>query len=224
MIFNFMKERKDEQVLARQPVKRQIGRAIELLRMDRNFRNYIIMQSTLVWAGAAIPFYAIYVQRELGGSKSFVAVYLAVVTITSLFGNLVLGKLSKSIGYRKILRICIIAGVIAAAGTLILTFVEKPLQIDPLTASYALIPVFIFVAIRKTALGIGSDSLLLEIAPPEERSLYIGFTNTFMGIILLSMGLSGVILEGFGFQALVVLTILMSGISLFYIFRIENNR
>jgi hypothetical protein len=66
------------------------------------------------------------------------------------------------------------------------------------------VPVFVLVGVRNSGTGISWNSLLLEIAPPAQRSLYVGFTNTLLGVVLLLTGLSGVIVETMGFLALFV--------------------
>jgi len=47
----------------------------------------------------------------------------------------------------------------------------------------------------------------LEIAPASERSLYIGFTNTMLGIATFIPVLGGTLLDWFGFRAVLILAL-----------------
>jgi MFS family permease len=220
-LFNFIREPIQEEVLPINPFFDQIKRSIQILKVDKNFLRFVLMQSSQIWSGAAIPFYAIFVQSELGGSKAFVGIYLGVVTFTNLICNAILGNLSRKIGYKNIMIISIIAGLTMSAGALALGLLAGPLHFSAQFASYYLIPIFILSGIRRTGMAIGSDSLLLYIVPPNERSLYIGFSNSLMGLVLLSAGLSGVIMEALGFPLLVILTILLGICALMIILRID---
>jgi MFS family permease len=67
--------------------------------------------------------------------------------------------------------------------------------------------VFVVSGIRESAVGISGQSLLLEIAPQNNRSLYLGFTNTFLGVVVLVASLSGVLVETVGFAPLLILSL-----------------
>jgi hypothetical protein len=222
VLFNFVREPIQKDVLPVMLFREQLKRATLILRADKNFLRFVLMQSTLIWSGAATPFFAIFVQNELGGSKAFLGIYLAVVTLTNLAANVVLGRVSRRIGYRKIIIISAIAGLVMSSGVLVMAILAKPLHFTAVFASYCLVPVFIFSAIRRTSQSIAADSLLLNIVPENERSIYIGLSNTLMGLVLLSMGLSGLIMQIFGFIILVVVTILLNGVALSLILRIAT--
>jgi len=63
------------------------------------------------------------------------------------------------------------------------------------------------IARRNFQLGVAAQSLLLDLAPPAERSLYLGFTNSLLGVALLATGLSGVVVARLGFPALLVVAV-----------------
>ncbi len=65
---------------------------------------------------------------------------------------------------------------------------------------------FAVSGIRESGLGVAGQSLLLDIAPHDERTLYLGFTNSFLGIVLFIGGLGGVVVARFGFLTLLLIT------------------
>jgi hypothetical protein len=83
-----------------------------------------------------------------------------------------------------------------------------PLGVRGMAASLCLLPVYALLSAREAGIGVAAYSLLMDIAPLAERSVYMGFSNSLMGIILLSTGLSGFVVEWWGFAALVVVTLL----------------
>jgi hypothetical protein len=66
--------------------------------------------------------------------------------------------------------------------------------------SYLFTLVFVASGAHGTGSAIGNSGYLLDIAFPEQRSLYIEFTNTLFGIGILTSSLGGLIVdrEGFG--------------------------
>lgn len=206
MVFSFVKEGHDYPVIPKATTRDQIKRFLDVLRTNQHFRYYLTMQSMLIVANAATPFFAVYVIQVLGGPKAMIGVYLAAATIASLLANLILGRISLAYGNRRVMSFASLTGLVMSATVLLLVIIAPILQISPLNAGLWLVPVFIFSGIRTTGIGISGNSLLLDLSPHDERTLYIGFTNTFLGIILLLTALSGLVYANFGFLALLVLT------------------
>jgi MFS family permease len=164
------------------------------------------------------------VQQQLGGSRAMIGVYLAVMTGTSLLSTAVIGRISRRIPARKIMYAAVIAGGLMSVLVLLLAIVAEPLQITSEVASYWLIPVFALSAIRITGAGIAGNSMLFDVAPLDNRSLYIGFTNTWIGLVLLATGIGGVVVQVFGFEALVAFTIAAHLIALIFIQKISVHK
>jgi MFS family permease len=68
---------------------------------------------------------------------------------------------------------------------------------------------FVGVGAFESAARISSTNLLLDIAPAQERSLYIGFTNTVLGVALLLASVAGAIVQVAGYAALFSLALVM---------------
>jgi hypothetical protein len=222
VVFFFVQEPEDKVLLPKVSVLTQLRRSRENLQSDHDYRNYLLLQTTIIIGGMATPFFAVYVQHELGGSVAMVGIYLFVVTVTNLISNIVFGRISNRIGYKKIQYLSTMCGLTLSCIVLVLTILAVPLNISGWTASIVLIFVFILWGIRTTGLGISGNSLLLGITPSKDRSLYIGFTNSLMGILLIFTGISGVIVKIMGFQTLLVITILANIFALFFVAKIQK--
>ncbi len=198
----------ETEVLPRQSFAVQVQRAGTATREDHRYRAFLILETLLLLGGSATPFFAVYVQRELGGSPAMIGIYLGVLTATNLLSNIFFGRLSRRSGNNRVMLIGVGAAICMSALVLLLVILGKPLRLSPVAASLWLIPVFIFSGIRGSAMAVATNSLLMEIAPESKRSLYLGFTNTVIGTILLLTGASGAIVKIFGLPTLVIATFL----------------
>lgn len=208
LVFAWIVEPGDQNVKPPVSLIDQLRRAIQIIKNDPRYRRFIYLRSSLIVGGAATPFFAVYVQRTLDGSLSMIGVYLAVYVITNLVTNFALARISGKIGYQRVTEIAALAGLTMTLVVLILILIASPLNLRGTIPSLWLIPVFILSGIRESSQGVAGQSLLLEIAPLSERTLYLGFTNTLLGIILLTTGLSGIIVQTFGLLTLLIIAIL----------------
>jgi hypothetical protein len=208
LAYNGVDEPPDLVTHAPAPVAAQFRRALTFLREHAAYRRYLVMQSLLLVSAASTPFFAVFVQRRLGGPPEMVGVYLALTMASNLAANIVFGRLSFMRGNRSVLRIAAIAGMAMSGIVVALALLAKPLGISGLAASYVLLPVFLLSGVRGTGIGVSSNSLLLDITPPAERSLYIGFTNTVLGVVILASGLGGLVVSFLGYEVLFVTTLL----------------
>jgi hypothetical protein len=200
IFFIQLKEPVDAVILPRQSFKEQLRRALQIVRVNQRYRALVSLMSMLILAGSSTPFFAVYVQQELGGNSGMIGVYLAVLTTTNLLSNVYLGRMTRFWGNGRVILAATMAGGILSVLVIALLFLAEPLQISAQTASYWLIPVFILVGIRGSGMGVAGNSLILDIAPADDRSLYVGFTNTLMGLVLLLTGLSGMVVKLMGYN------------------------
>jgi MFS family permease len=218
----FIQEKKDEFVQPRRSGNQQLREGISLLRKNHNFRKFISYQTMMIISGVAVPFFAIFVQQQLGGEKSWIGIYLIIIAITNLTSNLIFGRISRRISNKLILRIATIAGLMMSLWVLMLALLEKPLHLSPTTASIALAPAFILSAIRLTGVTVAGNPILLSFTPPQTRSLMLGFTQTLLGIVLLISGFSGLIINWVGFVGLLIVTVIASLMALYFVKEIQE--
>jgi predicted MFS family arabinose efflux permease len=60
----------------------------------------------------------------------------------------------------------------------------------------------------------GNINYLFDIAPPQERPLYLGFTNTLFGIGIFTSALGGLIVDWSGFTLLLGVSAVCYGLAL----------
>ncbi len=73
---------------------------------------------------------------------------------------------------------------------------------------------FVSYGAGRTVADIAFPTYLLEIAPASERALYIGFTNTLLGIATFIPAVGGILLDLYGFTPLFILSFLIGALGL----------
>jgi MFS family permease len=69
---------------------------------------------------------------------------------------------------------------------------------------YFYVPVFVLWGAFESGVGVGGVNLLLDLAPPSDRSIYVGLTNSVLGVALLSTALGGVLVDWIGLRGVFV--------------------
>ncbi len=183
-----------------------LGRAASLPRQDRNFRLFLIARMALMLAQMGTPFFAIYASRELGAGAEMVSVYLASYTTTFLLSNLVWSRLSDRRGNRLVIWLGACLGLSMA----LLTWLAGPLNRALALGAHApwlFVVVFALSGAFQSGNSLGGMSLLLELAPQQDRALYVGLTNTALGLALLSTAWGGLLVDWLGYRGLFLVTV-----------------
>lgn len=212
-LFADIREPADTQVRPVMGLGEQLRRAWHVLRTDARYRQFIFLRVWLMLAGAAVPFFAVYTQTRFGAPLDMVGVYLAVYNITHFVSNVALGRFAYRLGNQRVMLLAALAGLglMALMGSLLALAVGG--DITSTLAAWWLVPVFALVGIRESGIGVSAQAMLMDIAPAEERSLYLGFTNSLLGVALLSTGLSGVVVAVLGFPTLLFVSLMAGGLA-----------
>ena len=182
-------------------LREQSHAAQRVWRENETFRRFLLVRIVLALADIATPFYAIYATRQLGAPESIVGLYIALTTVSALVTNPVWSWLSDHRGNHLLL----LVAATTALGMPLSAFLFGLGGAQPwLIAPFGLL--FVLYGIGRTAGNIAFPTFLLEIAPAPERALYIGFTNTLLGVATFIPAVGGILLDLFGFTLLFVLS------------------
>ncbi len=200
--FAAVREPASEHVAPRASLRTQLARAAGFLRTDANFRRFLGLRLALVAASMGTPFFAVYAMRELGVSPSSVGTFLAANVAASLVAYVVWGQVSARTGNRIVMRWGTTLGIVALGMVLL----ARPLSsmISPFVFFTLL---FVLVGVRDASINVASGPLLLDVAPAAWRPLYVGFSNTVVGVAVLLTTASGLIVATVGYQVLFVISL-----------------
>jgi MFS family permease len=189
-------------------VREQLQRAGQLLRGDQVYRRYLATRLTLALAGIALPFYSLYAKNVLGAPDGMVGIYVAARIGAQLSFNLPWGRLSDRRGNRLVMRLLSLGNGVTALLALALVGV---IELFPPASGglggvnwlpYLALPLFLLDGAVRPAQVLSGSNFLLELVPEAERSLYLGLSNTLMGVVVLLSGLGGLVVDFFGFASL----------------------
>jgi MFS family permease len=199
-------------------VAEQLRRAGRLLWTDRVYGHYMAARLALGFASIALPFYGIYAKRVLDAPVGMVGVYVATRVGAMLLFNLPWGRLSDRRGNQLVMRLVGLGSGATALLALALVGLMALLQPHGEWLPYLALPLFFTDgAVRPAQVLVGSN-FLLELVPEAERSLYLGLSNTLLGVVVLISGLGGLVVDAFGFTGLFVVS---AGLSLVgYVFAV----
>jgi MFS family permease len=185
---------------------KQLRRAWKLPRKDAAYACFLATRLSLVGADMATPFYIIYAKNRLGIPVSMVGTYLLVNTVSALLSNVLWGRISDRRGNRLMLWMAILVGLPAPLIALLIGAAHNHLAQRSVTLALLGL-VFAFAGAFRMASRIAHTNYLLDIAPAQDRPIYIGFANTVVGITILATGVSGLIVDlaGYGFLFAVAL-------------------
>ncbi len=180
----------------------QLRRAGRLWRTDRVYRRYIAARLSLAMANVALPFYGIYAKNVLGAPEGMVGVYVVARVGALLLSNLLWGRLSDERGNRLVMRLVSLGSGLAALSALALVGMMGLLRPQGAWLPYLALPLFFLDGAMLPAQVLSGSNFLLELVPGAERPLYLGLSNTLMGVVVLISGLGGLVVDFFGFAGL----------------------
>lgn len=205
LLFSLVREPREEITGEAVSFSQQLRAARGITRQNHTYRRYLLTRLVLAAGDLATPFYAIYATRELGAPDSIVGLYIALTTFSALLSTPVLSWLSD---HRKLHWVLLLA----ASATPVIPLLALAIGAFGRGegVAFAFGGIFAVYGIARTAANISFPTFLLNLAPPAERTLYIGFTNTLLGIATFIPIIGGTLLDLFGFTPLFVITFLTS--------------
>jgi MFS family permease len=186
-----------------------LQRAVRLPRHNRNLRYMLLARVAILLSYVAAPFFSIYSINVLGALPSIIGVYLIARTITALAINPVWSLLSDRRGNKLVMQLATACGVVMLLWVVLTPLVSQAAGISADIRTYLFVPVFALMGIYETGVGIGAVNLTLEVAPANDRAIYIGLTNTVLGIAYISTAVSGLIVDAAGYEGVFVLGLIL---------------
>jgi len=200
----------------------QVIRGIpELLRLDRNFGRFLLVQVLASGIGFSLPFYVVLARETFSISESTVGIFLAVQTIGSAVFNVIWGRISLKHGNHRVVLFAVLGVALIPCMALILSSQASVLiNTSEWVITVCFTPVFLLIGGTTTGIFIGFKSYLLDIAPEERRPTYVGITNTVLGVGSLYPVFGGVLADLVHLQgvfALSAVTVFAGGWLSFYL-------
>ena len=173
----------------------------KILKQDKNFLKFIIIENIAGLGIMIIPFYLSFAKDIIKIRESEIGTYLTFQILGAIFSNIFWGKISKTIGSKKSLELCILIGSILPI--LAISFQKFMPNLFFL--------VFFGVGTIISGRQISFNTYLLDISPEEHRPVYIGINGSLIIFMIIFPLIGGIFIEKFGYY----LTFLLVSIGMF---------
>ncbi len=171
-----------------------------LLKNDFIFSNFIIVENMASFSLMILPFYMVYARDIFDLNQNYIGRYLLFQITGTIFSNFIWGFLSKRFGSKSVVRTCIFIGGSIPIAALILS------RFGPDIYSF----VFLLVGFVISGRRIGFDSYLLDIAPEDKRTVYLGVRGTLNIFVVILPILGGIFIDIIGYPTtFIVVSVLM---------------
>jgi MFS family permease len=199
-----------------------LKRGVEVLKIDRDYRSFMVARILISLAAVADPFYVVYAKTHLSAPPATVGLYLGSVALSSLLSNFLWSPLADRAGNRTLMTMTVVSVALVPLTALVLSLFTEIVNSTVLFTAFS--AVFVFSGLALGASRIVNNNMLLTIAPAEERATYIGFLNLILGIVIFVPVLGGVLADVVGFRALFFLSLVVSGMALLATARMSTAR
>ena len=161
----------------------------ERLKADPDLARFLIVENLTSFSLMVLPFYMIYAKDVMHADQSFIGRFLLSTVAGTVFSNIFWGFIAKYKGSKMVVRDCILLGGVIPIIAMILT---------PLGPGYFSIA-FMLVGFIQSGREVGFEPYLLDIAPDDQRTLYLGIRGTLNIFVVLLPILGGFFIDTFGY-------------------------
>jgi MFS family permease len=173
------------------------------LRHDRAFGRVTAVRLLAGLHMLAAPFYVLYATQVAGLPEASVGLFVTAQTIGGAAAGLALGWVAARFGTRRVVQASATLDVIAILLALTLALTGIP---DQFTWVFPII--FALLGMVEAALALGFFNYVLDIAPAAERPVYLGLTNTLVGVLVVVPLIGGWLLEHTSYTTLFAITLI----------------
>lgn len=164
---------------------------INILKEDRVFRRFIIIENVTSFSLMILPFYMVYVKHTFADYRDYFGAFVIAQISGNILSNFMWAAISKKLGTLTVLKTCIIIG----ASIPLIAIVLKPM------GAMWYIFVFLLVGVITSGRNIGFEPYLLDIAPGDKRTTYLGIRGTLNILVVLLPVAGGFFIDMLGYFA-----------------------
>ena len=173
----------------RESLKEYLKKVPKFIKADYNFRRFIIVENMASFSIMIMPFYMIFAKEIFNVDNSYIGRYLIFQICGTIFSTIIWGLLAKKFNAKAIVRICVTIGGLIPLIAIGLSFLGPDYFAG----------VFLLLGFIISGRRVGFEPYLLDIAPDEHRTEYLGIRGTLNIFIVVLPILGGVFIELLGY-------------------------
>lgn len=182
----------------------------KILLEDKRFLRFIILENITSFSLMILPFYMVFIKNNFTNYMNYIGIFVIAQVTGSIASNFLWAFISSKFGSSSVIKLCVFIGAIIP----IIAMVIKPFGI----LSYII--VFLLVGFITSGRNVGFESYLLDIAPNDKRTMYLGIRGTLNIMVVLLPLAGGLIINLLGYY---ITFMLVSLIMFLGFFSIINN-
>lgn len=180
----------------RTPLK-EAAAGLALLRREVWFRRFLLVRTALLSVELSSPFYVLYAKAQFPSQGGVLGSIIIAAGLSAALSSPIWGRFA-DLSSRKVLTISGMLGALAGVSALGLGMLPADLR-SPL----GMAGVFMLLGFAEAGVLLGRKTYLIDRVDDRQRSTYVAFANSAIGIIALSFGGLGIIAQAFGIQWLI---------------------
>ncbi len=199
--FSAVREPEGPPLPPKRNMRGDLRRIREIIQRDPPFRTYLIIRVLTMLTFIAMPFYVVYGARVLQLPAGVVATSAVALMGGVIGSNVIWGWLGARGGGWLLL----VATTLFSILPPVLALAAQALTLaNAGTALVGGVFIALFVLLGTATGGqeITFSVLAIEVSPVEERIIYMGFTNTLIGVLILLTPVGGLLADLVSFEAL----------------------
>jgi MFS family permease len=186
-------------------VRTYIKHIINVVKTNRNLRNYVFARQLIGLAAMGFSFYAIYSIKSYNLPLSMLGIYTTIIITSQSLSGVLWGYIGDKFGYKRVM---VLGAIILLVQGIVALTVHTPI---------GMMIISVTIGAVYSAMYICHPNLIFEIAPPEETSLFIGLSNSLIApIIGTAPILAGAIVDNLGYTQLFI-AVSISAIAAFFV-------
>jgi MFS family permease len=198
-----------------------IRRGVEAFKSNVDYRNFMVARILIALASVADAFYVVYAKDELGAPAATVGLYLGALSISSLLSNFLWSPLADRASNRTVMTFTVVSVALVPVSALLIAQLAGVTEATVVFTTFTI--VFILSGLALGAARIVNNNMLLTIAPPAERAIYVGYLNTVLGIVIFVPVIGGLLVDLLGFVPIFLLSAVLALFALFAALRMSTS-
>jgi MFS family permease len=146
-----------------------------IIRDDSNFRRFLVAQTFMGGGGISLGFLAVYAIQTWNLPDSQAGVFTVAMLIGQALSNLIFGWLADRKGHKMVLELSVFSTILSVGIA----------ALAPTSNWFYM--VFFLTGISNAGFMLAGIMIIFEFCQPEIRPTYIGFNNTFNGLVAIFM-------------------------------------
>lgn len=161
-----------------------VKQGISLLRRDRRFLHFNLSRALLLSSALALPYLALLGQQNSGTDLANLGILIITSGIAGMIAGPIWGRLADR-SSRRVMRASAIGAAICCAAGAACAWLPETWR----TSVWPYAIVYGLLMIAHAGIRLGRKTYVIDLADNDTRALYVAFSNTFTGVLMLALGL-----------------------------------